>query len=195
MPSEMIPSPEPTRPLYRSQLEPNGPGRGRRKKLKLPAACHLDAGSRKRQRSLLGVGEMEGGRSQEMRTEGATQPANARTKDVPGAEQCGRMERELDHWHWGGGVGIHALDDKVWRGTEQGRGRGETAGTRQAEFPSAQDRISPEASPHPHPPRAGGKQLAQLDNLPGLSRAGRGRFLPGGRPRGWVGRRGRRKGR
>lgn len=119
-------TPTRTRPPHRSRPEPSGPGRGGRR-LKSPAAGHLDAGGRnirKRKGLLDGSGEWK----EENPSEGverATQPGKARTKDVQGGEQCGRMETELDHWHRGGGGGWTTLwTGKSGEGLSRARGDG-----------------------------------------------------------------------
>lgn len=91
----------------------------------------------------------------------------------------------LEGWRGAGplaaGVwGTHSLDRKVRRGAEQGGGGGRPVGLPGA-VPERPGSHFPRGTPtHPCPPRAGGAQLVQLNNLPGVSRAGRGRFLPDG---------------
>lgn len=85
---------------------------------------------------------------------------------------------ELDHWRRGCGV-LTLWVIKSGGGLSRA-GRGETA---QEGFPSTWGHISPEAHPHPtplYPAGQGAHSWFIAGNLPGVSRAARAHFLPGG---------------
>lgn len=188
-------TPTRTRPPHRSRPEPSGPGRGGRR-LKSPAAGHLDAGGRnirKRKGLLDGSGEWK----EENPSEGverATQPGKARTKDVQGGEQCGRMETELDHWHRGGGGRVdNALDGKVGRGAEQGEGRRGGAAGRSSRAPRTAFPRKRAPVPTPRPGGLGARHWRSGRTYPASGERGGAASCPPG-VSAWAGGGGRRRG-